>query len=198
MRAGITEPTRSPEIGDLGDAAEEHRESGGRDEHGETADGDDRPDGDGRLVAAPVHLREERAPEHRGVGDGGAGERREDGAARDCDQREAPRHAGDETVHRIDRLPGDPGVKHELAHQDEQGNGEEGEALGRVHGVAHELLDPDRAAHERVGADEIHREEREHHRQSQHHQGHEATDEDGEDLVPLHWPLPRRPCYRGR
>ena len=149
-------------------------------------------------IAAPIHLGEEGAPQHRGIGDGGAGERREDRAPRDRDQGEPPRHAGDEPVHRVDRLARDPRMEHDLAHQDEEGDGEEGEALGGVDRVPHELLEADGAAHEGEGAGDVDREEGEHHREPQHHQRGEAADEEGEDRVPLHPPRPRRRRYRGR
>ena len=144
-------------------------------------------------VAAPVHLGEEGAPEHRGVGDGGAGERGEDRPARDRDQRQASRDAGDEPVHRVDRLPRHPRVEHDLAHQDEKRDREEGEALGRVDRVPDELLEADRAPHEDERPRDVDREEGEHDREPQHHEDDEAADEDGQDLVPLHPPIsPRR------
>ena len=66
--------------------------------------------------------------------------------------------------------PATPRVEHDLAHQDEEGDREEGEALGRVDRVADELLEADGAAHEDERPRNVDREEGEHDREPQHHE----------------------------
>ena len=175
-----------PCYGNAGEAAEQHGERRGRDQHVDATDPHDRPHRHARVVAAREHRRQHQAAEQRGGGDGRSRDRGEHGSGNNGDDRETARHAADDERECIDRLERHPAVKQHFAHQHEERDGRERETGNRLHRVARELGEPGLAAEKEDGADHVEREESEGDRQAEPHHRDEAPEQENAALDPAH------------
>ncbi|MPM13103.1 hypothetical protein SDC9_59458 [bioreactor metagenome] len=115
-------------VEDEGDARRDHRpDHGGRRHEG---------GGDRRVIAVVHHGLVLDLSEPRRVGHGGSGHTREDDAGDDVHLAQAPGNVPHHGAREAEDAPGDAAGVHEVAGEDEEGNGQEGEARGaEVHPV---------------------------------------------------------------
>jgi hypothetical protein len=137
------------------------------------------------FVTAPPHFSKQHGSQHGRVGQGGAAQGGKENSRARGQQAQTPRETAQPPIHDVDRVVGDARVKHQLTHEDEQGDGREGEGRERGKDLEGHLLKP-HGPHEDESPCKVDQEEAEGDRKSrgQHHE--QPEDEETQDGPPFH------------